>query len=168
MIAEATLLNPEGQVKDVIYPVAGENILQNLLKEFKSSGPGYKHRVHKIIRSSYSRHYRRMFPKILESLTFCSGNTKHRPALEALEWIEKNRINYEICALQALRDQLRCKEIWVKGADKFRNPKIRLLNKNKKNISITPFEAQEEPSNLISLKREIAGRWPMTGLIGVL
>ena len=27
-----------------------------------------------------------------------------------------NRINYEICVLQALRDRLRCKEIWVEGA----------------------------------------------------
>jgi len=33
-----------------------------------------------------------------------------------------NRINYEICVLQALRDGLRCKEIWVEGADRFRNP----------------------------------------------
>jgi len=33
-----------------------------------------------------------------------------------------NRINYEICVLQALRDRLRCKEIWVEGADRFRNP----------------------------------------------
>jgi len=33
-----------------------------------------------------------------------------------------NRITYEICALQALREQLRCKEIWVKGADRYRNP----------------------------------------------
>lgn len=33
-----------------------------------------------------------------------------------------NRINYEICVLQALRDRLRCKEIWVEGADKYRNP----------------------------------------------
>ena len=33
-----------------------------------------------------------------------------------------NRINYEICVLQALRDRLRCKEIWVDGADRFRNP----------------------------------------------
>jgi len=48
------------------------------------------------------------------------------------------------------------------------NPKVRLLYRNKKNISITPFEAQEEPSNLISLKREIAGRWPMTSLLDVL
>lgn len=29
---------------------------------------------------------------------------------------------YEICMFQALRDQLRCKEIWVVGADKWRNP----------------------------------------------
>ena len=33
-----------------------------------------------------------------------------------------NRINYEICVLQTLRDRLRCKEIWVEGADHFRHP----------------------------------------------
>ncbi|SFJ81416.1 Tn3 transposase DDE domain-containing protein [Thermoflavimicrobium dichotomicum] len=33
-----------------------------------------------------------------------------------------NRINYEISVLQALRDKLRCKEIWVVGADRYRNP----------------------------------------------
>jgi len=33
-----------------------------------------------------------------------------------------NRITYEMCVLQALRDQLRCKEIWVVGADRYRNP----------------------------------------------
>jgi hypothetical protein len=31
-------------------------------------------------------------------------------------------INYEIAVLQALRDRLRCKEIWVVGADRYRNP----------------------------------------------
>lgn len=29
---------------------------------------------------------------------------------------------YEVCTFQALRDQLRCKEIWVVGADRWRNP----------------------------------------------
>ncbi len=29
---------------------------------------------------------------------------------------------YEICTFQALRDSLRCKEIWVVGAEKWRNP----------------------------------------------
>ncbi|GGA58993.1 putative transposase [Kroppenstedtia guangzhouensis] len=33
-----------------------------------------------------------------------------------------NRINYEISVLHALRDKLRCKEIWVVGADRYRNP----------------------------------------------
>ena len=33
-----------------------------------------------------------------------------------------NRINYEICVFQSLRDRLRCKEVWVPGADRYRNP----------------------------------------------
>jgi len=33
-----------------------------------------------------------------------------------------NRINYESCVLQTLRDKLGCKEIWVVGANRFRNP----------------------------------------------
>ena len=33
-----------------------------------------------------------------------------------------NRINYEICVLQALRERLYCKEIWVVGASRYRNP----------------------------------------------
>ena len=33
-----------------------------------------------------------------------------------------NRVNYEICVLQALRDKLRSKEIWVVGAKRYCNP----------------------------------------------
>ncbi len=33
-----------------------------------------------------------------------------------------NRINYEICVLKALRERLCCKEIWVVGANRYRNP----------------------------------------------
>ena len=33
-----------------------------------------------------------------------------------------NRINYEICVLQALRERLCCKEIWVVGSNRYRNP----------------------------------------------
>jgi len=32
------------------------------------------------------------------------------------------RIPYELCVLQTLRDKLRCKEVWVVGADRYRNP----------------------------------------------
>ncbi len=33
-----------------------------------------------------------------------------------------NRITYELCVLDALRERLRCKEIWVVGAERFGNP----------------------------------------------
>jgi TnpA family transposase len=33
-----------------------------------------------------------------------------------------NRISYELCVLHMLRERLRCKEIWVVGADRYRNP----------------------------------------------
>lgn len=33
-----------------------------------------------------------------------------------------NRIAYELCLFRALREKLRCKEVWVVGADRYRNP----------------------------------------------
>jgi len=33
-----------------------------------------------------------------------------------------NRINYEICLLESLRDKMRCREIWVKNSNKYKNP----------------------------------------------
>src|SRR6266550_1071765 len=33
-----------------------------------------------------------------------------------------NRVNYELCVLEALREGLRCRELWVVGANKYRNP----------------------------------------------
>ncbi|MFZ0255073.1 MAG: Tn3 family transposase, partial [Gammaproteobacteria bacterium] len=33
-----------------------------------------------------------------------------------------NRLTYEICVLQTLQKRLRCKEIWVEKADRYRNP----------------------------------------------
>ncbi|NJP22150.1 MAG: Tn3 family transposase [Hydrococcus sp. CRU_1_1] len=161
-MANASLEKPEGTVKQVIYPVASEQTLKDLVKEFKASGSNYREKVHTIIRSSYSRHYRRLVPKLLGVLEFCSNNDVHRPVIEALELLKKyadsqqryyapeekipiegvlksgwreilvekdnkgaeriNRINYEISVLQALRERLRCKEIWVVEANRYRNP----------------------------------------------
>ena len=33
-----------------------------------------------------------------------------------------NRISYELHVLKAVRERLRCKEVWVPGADCYRNP----------------------------------------------
>jgi hypothetical protein len=160
-IAEAVYDDPDGTVRDVVFPVASENTIANLVKEFRSNGPQYQVRVHTKMRASYSSHYRKMLPRILEALDFRSNNTAHHPILEAIDIIKEprnsrrqyftvdqvpiegvvrnkwhdvvvetapdgtervNRINYEICVLQTLRERLRCKEIWVVGADRYRNP----------------------------------------------
>ncbi len=47
-IADAALGKPEGLIKDVIFPIANKSTLDNLIKEYKSTGPGYKYEVHKV------------------------------------------------------------------------------------------------------------------------
>lgn len=258
-MAEAAVDHPDGVIKDVLYPVVGVQTLKDLVKEFKTTGPAYRQVVHTVMRASYSSHYRRMLPPILDALPFRSNNTAHRPVIEALElirryrdsrtqyfpsdevipidgvvapkWLEIvweedkhgntriNRINYEICVLQALREGLRSKEIWVEGSDRFRNPdedlpgdfetkreeyyaaldvpreaqefidglktsmaealatlnkgmpknaKVKILERGKNRISLTPLDEQAEPKNLAALKAEILARWPATSLLDVL
>ena len=160
-IAEAANDNPDDTVREVIFPVAGEQTITDLVQEYRSDGPAYVKRIYRRIRSSYARHYRRMLPQVLNTLEFRSDNAAWRPLLDAIEilkddvssntrylafeevpvkgvvqpkWrdsvIEEgtdgakriNRINYEICVLQSLREKLRSKEIWVVGARRFCNP----------------------------------------------
>ena len=161
-LAEATLEQPDGIVKEVVYPVVPEPTLRDLVKEWRANGPAYRRKVTVLMRNSYRSHYRRMIPQLLETLEFCSNNEIHRPIIAALELLRKyvgskvrlypaeeevpldgvvkkpllvavletdkagnvriNRINYELCVLQTLREKLRCKEVWVVGAARYRNP----------------------------------------------
>ena len=160
-LAEAAMQQPDGVIREVLFPVVGEQTLAALVKEYHAKGPVYRRHVHTLLRSSYSHHYRIMLPPILDALTFRSNNTTHQPIIKALVWLKANRnshkqfiacdevpidsvvrpqlqelllesdpqgdqrinrINYEICVLQSLREGLKCKEIWVEGADQYRNP----------------------------------------------
>jgi hypothetical protein len=160
-VVEAASGSPEGVVREVIFPVIGEQTLEALVREARALGTPQSRRVHTAVRASYGSYYRRMMPKLLTALDFRSNNGTHRPLLDALDAIRRaegegrqffkadevtiagvirpkwrdivledapgggqrvNRINYEICVLQTLRERLRCKEVWVVGAGRFRNP----------------------------------------------
>ncbi|HJS93728.1 MAG TPA: DUF4158 domain-containing protein, partial [Solirubrobacteraceae bacterium] len=162
-IAAASLAEPDGTVRAVIYPVVGgEATLLDLVAEYRGTGTAYQRNKRRVFRASYTNHYRRGLIKLLGVLDFRSNNTAHRPVIEALavivrhasatarfyplaetvardgvvrpDWAELLvetdsrgrkrivRLVYEVCVLQALRDQLRCKEIWVVGAHEWRNP----------------------------------------------
>jgi TnpA family transposase len=161
-LADAALEQPDGIVREVVFPVVGEQKLHDLVKEWKATGPTYRTTLRTVIRNSYRGHYRRMVPQILQTLDFRSNNEQHRPVIQAFDLLQRyagtklrtfpaeeivpingvvrglwreaviekdaegrqrvNRITYEICVLEALREKLRCKEVWVVGANRYRNP----------------------------------------------
>ena len=90
-IAEAAVENPDGIVKEVLYPIAGEQTLRDLVREFKATGPAYQREVHTTLRSSYGNHYRRMLSPLLEALTFRSNNASHRPVIDAIAFLKARR-----------------------------------------------------------------------------
>ncbi len=190
-MAEKAVEQPDGIVRDVLFPVVGEDTLKDIVKEMKHTGPSYKQKVHTVMRSSYGTHYRRMVPALLDILEFRSNNDVHRPVIDAIAlltqykctnqytynetdyipiegivkqgWIDTvidketnrvNRMNYEICVLQALRDRLRCKEVWVVGADRYRNPEEDLptdFEQNRENH----YEALRKPLDAQTIIQEL-------------
>jgi TnpA family transposase len=185
-LAEVAVEQPEGIIKDVLYPKVSLETLKNLVKEYKSSGKAYQQEVHQVLRRSYGNHYRRMIVPLLNTLEFRSNNSKHTPVLDAINYLKSNqeyrgqyftdindipvagvvkskridtvieqdkdgddrinRINYEIEVLQALRERLRSKEIWVVGACRYRNPDEDLPSDFSSN-SDAYYEALNLPKN---------------------
>jgi hypothetical protein len=88
-LADATLAQPDGVVRDVVFPVVGEQTLRDLVKEWKATGPTYRVTLRTVIRNSYRGHYRRMVPKLLVALKFRSNNDRHRPVMRALELVKR-------------------------------------------------------------------------------
>jgi TnpA family transposase len=158
-LAKAAKAQPNGVVKDVIYPVVSEKTLDDLIHEAEAAEQ-HEPQVKWVTRASYSHHYRRIVPALLDVLSFQCNNDLHRPVMDALalldtyrgrktpvfpaseqvpldgvvrddwqEWVQDdkhggavNRISYEWCVLTTLREKVRCKEVWVHGAHRFRNP----------------------------------------------
>lgn len=164
-IAEASLSDPGGQVRQVVFPAVtgGEQTLRELVHEYRTKGPVYRRTVQTTLKASYTNHYRRGLIDLLGVLEFRSNNSAHRPVVDALELVTRYakagnityypvgeqapahrgtdgqwadlvyrddtrgrrrvvRMVYEVVTFQALREQLRCKEVWVVGADRWRNP----------------------------------------------
>ena len=90
-MAEAALEQPDGVVREVLYPVVNEQTLLDLVKEYRAHGPTYQRHVYTILRASYSGHYRRMLPPLLDALDFRANTAMHRPIIQALSVIKANR-----------------------------------------------------------------------------
>lgn len=84
-IAKAALDNPDGTVREVIFPVVSEQTLKDLVDEFKSSGPFFTQQVLAKSAASHKHHYNRIFPKVLRVLDFQSKAPALKPLKKALK-----------------------------------------------------------------------------------
>lgn len=168
-IAEICLEQPDGTIRDKIFPIIGQDKLKNIIDEYKKKGPKYQSLLHQQIRSSYASHYRRMIKPLLENVIFRSNNSEYQLILDALALIKKyfdsnkiyfpddedvpidclpdkwkkrivdpvsgkiKRICYEVYILKKLADKIRCREIWIEGSFKHRNPDEDLPNNFEEN-----------------------------------
>ncbi len=83
-IADAALEHPDEPVREVIFPIANEQTLRDLVAEYKAQGGAYRQQVQEVMRSSYRHHYRQILPALLEVLDFHSNNTAYQPVIQAL------------------------------------------------------------------------------------
>jgi hypothetical protein len=83
-VALAVTENPDGIVRDVVYPVVGESVFKRLIEELKGSASHYNLSRVKAMRRKYAGHYRRMMKPILDVLVFRANNPAYQPALKGI------------------------------------------------------------------------------------
>jgi TnpA family transposase len=158
-MADAAVEDPDGTVRDVIYPAVGEQTLRDLVREAKATGPSYRTTLRATIRGSYRGHYRRAVLDLLAALDFRSNNEAHRPVIRALD-LPRDAGAF----IAGLQEEMRA------ALDRFdrglpRNPDVRVTGKAGGWIRLTPPQPKPSPANIEALKAEVADEWPMTGLL---
>lgn len=159
-VAHAATENPDGTIRQVLFPVVEEDVLLRLVEESRLEGTSYPLTRAMMMRKKYINSYRRMMKPALGALTFRSSNPAHRPILEGLAlmhryletkhtWYPENedipqeiltgswkemvmedgpqgpravKHYLELCVMEKLERAVRCKEVWVERAYRFRNP----------------------------------------------
>jgi hypothetical protein len=87
-VAEAAVGRPDDTVRQVVYPVVGEDNLRALVAEYKSSGPTFRRTVQTTYQASYTNHYRRGLIRLLDVLQFRSDNS-HQPVIDGLKLVRR-------------------------------------------------------------------------------
>jgi len=190
-VAEASLAQPSGTVRQVIFPVVNEKTLKALAAEAAANEARYKARVRTVLRSAYSAHWRRMLSPLLRALTLKCNNTAYRPVMDAIDLLQRyleqplkegaffdaaekvplegvvpeqwraavvddkgrvERIPYELCVLVSLRDALRRREIWVVGANRWRNPEDDLPQdfEDNRDVHYDAIQKPQDPARFIA------------------
>jgi len=159
-VAKAATENPDGTIREVIFPEVKEDVLLRLIEEFQKTETSYEASRAWQMKKKYNVHYRRMMKPVMDTLVFRTNNPAHRPLMAGVELVRRYldtkhtyypeeeaipeeiltgvwrdmvleegpkgtkavKKYFELCVLGKLERAIKCKEVWVDGAYRFRNP----------------------------------------------
>jgi TnpA family transposase len=88
-ITEAVVEQPDGVIREVIFPQVKEETFCRLRAEFRSSGSHLRLLRQTLMQRKFMRHYRRLLPALLENFHFRSEN-RFQPLIAALAAIRRH------------------------------------------------------------------------------
>lgn len=92
LLADTALDNPEGIIKETIYPKVGEQTLKNLVTELKTKGNRwYQNQVNLKVHSLYSHAHRKSLLQLLNAFTFKTNSLEGRDLLDAIAFIKQHQ-----------------------------------------------------------------------------
>jgi TnpA family transposase len=94
-ITEAVVEQPDGVVREVIFPHVKEETFRRLRTEFRSSGSHLRLLRQTLMQRKFMRHYRRLLPALLENFHFRSEN-RFQPLIEALAAIRRHFNDHQL------------------------------------------------------------------------
>ncbi|WP_222432374.1 Tn3 family transposase, partial [Leekyejoonella antrihumi] len=92
-LAGAAVEHPDELVRTALYPVVSEKTLRELVAEAKANEHAFQAKVRTVLRGSYTSHYRRMLPALLDALKFRCNNTAYRPIMDALSLLHRYHVS---------------------------------------------------------------------------
>lgn len=91
-LASTSANNPDGVIKDLIYPKVSQEKLRNLAEELRcSKGKWYQDQVHTKMRSLYSHAHRQVLLPLLEAFEFQTNTALGKELLQGIEAIKRNK-----------------------------------------------------------------------------
>lgn len=90
-IASLVCENPDGVIKEIIYPHIDRERIQRIVADYEQGSHSYNLKVNKKVQSSYRHYYKRILLKALTRLDLHSTDKVFSELLSAVEFVLENR-----------------------------------------------------------------------------
>lgn len=127
-MAKAVTENPHGTVENVVFPVVGIEILNQIVAEYEGLELNYENTQTAEKKKRYTGSYRRMMKPVLDILIFKTSNPTRLPLLEGIALVHKYLVKKQVCYpdTESVPEGLKLTGPWKEMVveDEFGNPLI--------------------------------------------